>query len=254
METADLNGDGLPDIWRPGDANGNTRAAEATVWLNSGSGFLASTVIRPVPVLTNPGDNANARLSTTLFVDHNADGRQDILEHWVGGFLDAEFNVALHPDGGVLNLTASFPDDLTFYNPSQERFFPNPLGTVGDIDADGNPDLFGSSAQASYGSGLRNMLLSKVRDGLGNIINVEYEGAYKASCTETTRWPAECVKNMKGLVSAHTEGFADASGFQGELVERRYAYAYENGRIDVTGHGWLGFDKRTVTERVLDQS
>ena len=58
---------------------------------------------------------------------------------------------------------------------------------------------------------------------------------------------------MQGLVSSHTEGFADPSGLDGEIVERSYGYQYENGRMNVTGHGWLGFDKRTVTEHVLDQ-
>lgn len=254
MQAADLNGDGLLDIWRPGDVSGNLQAPEATVWLNSGSGFLASTVHRPVPVLTTPElASPSARLSTTLFVDHNADTRLDILEHWVGGQFGSEYNVVLHPDGSGRSFTANFPNDLTFVN--EVGLFPGRYGAVGDIDADGNPDLFGKSNQAWYGSGLRNMLLSKVKDGLGNITKIQYSGApYKGTCSEPQQWPVRCIKNMKGLVSSHTEGFADSSGFSGEIDERFYSYTYENARVDLTGHGWLGFDKRTVSETVGDQS
>jgi RHS repeat-associated protein len=251
MQVADLNNDGLADIWRPGDANGNANAPEATVWLNSGNGFLASTVARPLPRL-----NAQIpiQLSTTLFVDHNADGRLDVLEHWVGGSFGQEFNQVLHPDGTGLNLTASIPTDIEFFNEAEHATFAGRYGAVGDIDADGNADLFGSKNQAYYGSGLRNMSLSKIKDGLGNTVHVYYGNqAYKGTCPEAKRWPAQCVKNLKGLVSGHTEGFEYANDFGGEVVERQYTYGYENGRIDVTGHGWLGFDKRTITEQVLDQ-
>lgn len=99
------------------------------------------------------------------------------------------------------------------------------------------------------------MLLSSVKDGLGNVIHVRYDAssAYKANCSEGTQWPERCLKTMKGLVSGHSEGFKDPSGFNGEIVERNYSYTYENARMNVTGHGWLGFDRRSVTETVQGQ-
>ena len=124
---------------------------------------------------------------------------------------------------------------------------------VGDLDADGNPDLFGSSGTAYYGSGLRNMLLSKVTDGLGNTVEVRYEPlsgdpydagrpTYKATCTETQQWPVRCIKNMRGLVSGHSEGFIDTDAPNGQIIERTYRYNYET-----VGSTWPGMDGSAST-------
>ncbi len=54
---------------------------------------------------------------------------------------------------------------------------------------------------------------------------------------------------MHALVSSHSEGVAQgANNVINDVMERGFAYKYVNGRSSVTGHGWLGFDRRTVIE------
>lgn len=253
MLVADLNGDGLNDVWRPD-------GAEATIWLNTGGRFLARTIPRPRPAFF-PG----TRLAYSAIADYNSDGRLDILEHWTdtkctkpnapADCFEEQFNVALRPDPVVSFLEAGLAPDLTWRSTSTTTVSAGVFSTVGDLDGDGNADLFGRNGQVFFGSGLHNMLLSSVKDGLGNVIHVRYDAnlPYKATCSEGTQWPERCLKTMKGLVSGHSEGFTDPSGFNGEVIERNYSYAYENARMNVTGHGWLGFDRRSVTETVQGQ-
>jgi len=94
------------------------------------------------------------------------------------------------------------------------------------------------------------MLQSAVKDGLGNLTTIEYDGpnAYEttADCTGANQWPDRCLKSMKGLVSRHSEGAY--YGLAETSIERTYDYKYVNARMNVTGHGWLGFDQRSVVE------
>src|SRR6185436_6394516 len=56
---------------------------------------------------------------------------------------------------------------------------------------------------------------------------------------------------MNNLVSSHSEGVAQhANNLTTDIIERGFAYKYQNGRTSVAGHGWLGFDRRTVIETV----
>jgi hypothetical protein len=51
---------------------------------------------------------------------------------------------------------------------------------------------------------------------------------------------------MPNLVSGHHEGFTTNTG---DIVERDYSYTYIDARVNVAGHGFLGFDRRTVDEQ-----
>jgi hypothetical protein len=122
---------------------------------------------------------------------------------------------------------------------------------AGDLDGDGNIDLVGPRG-VFYGSGVRNTLLSQVVDGLGNLTTITYDnpGTYKTDekCGGST-WPETCLKQMAGLVGSHQEGFVGSNGQ--DVIERSYSYSNSNARMNLTGQGWLGFDRRTVTEQVV---
>lgn len=240
----DFNGDGLTDIWKS--------ATEATLWMNTGGAFAPSSI-----PLYGVAPASNALLKGSALVDHDGDGRLDVLQHWdtPNDVFGTNLNIKLN--SATYEATRSVAGDVSFALEGSGVLAPARFTTSGDVDGDGNLDLFGNY-RVHYGSGLHKMLLAKVTDGLGNVIHVNYDApdTYHASCSTTpgSQWPESCVKRLRGLVSSHTEGFADTSvqggTHVGERVERSYQYTYENARVSATGHGWLGFEKRTVAETV----
>src|SRR5262249_39180471 len=66
-----------------------------------------------------------------------------------------------------------------------------------------------------------------------------------ARCQGST-WPEKCLRRMTGLVGSHQEGFV---GSNSDVFERTYTYQNFNGRMNTTGQGWLGFDRRVVKEQ-----
>ena len=249
LALADFNGDGLQDIWSYDDRR------HVIVWLNNGNKvFTARRLDHPPLVGFNP-PLSNYQRRATAVLDYNGDGRSDILEHWQydtvsgGELFEHNVNNALLPDSVVQTLSGVDIPELTFRFP-EGGVVPAAFTSVADIDADGNPDLFGASGQIFYGSGAQNMLLDKVTDGLGNIVNVNYDepGTYNAdSCVGT--WPEKCLKVAHELVSSHTEGVVSQ---RNEVTERTYKYHYFNAHLSTTGHGWLGFDRRTIDLQAAD--
>jgi hypothetical protein len=134
---ADLNSDGLVDLW-----TANVDAAIA--WINTGTGkFLAQPLHRPRPA---PAADSRFAHSRTTFLDDNGNGRTDVLELWrfsVG--LDntsLNYNVALLPSGDVSQLQAYSDESIEW---TLEGSLPAPGGwrVAGDVDGDSNTDLFG---------------------------------------------------------------------------------------------------------------
>jgi RHS repeat-associated protein len=233
LQVGDLNADGLADF-------SSVRDGDATIWMNMGrAGFSALKLARPTPA---PSDH---RYAQSVLLDYNADGRTDLLEKWVlDGFTsDFYFNVALTPTSNLSELLPVEAADIQARN-GLGIMLPAEFNTSGDVDADGNADLIGPQG-IWYGKGAKNMLLSRVEDGLGNVIRVAYDaaGTYSHTCTGSN-WPEACLRRMTNLVSRHTEGVIDNDG--SEVVEREYRYAYWNARYNVAGHGWLGFERRVV--------
>jgi len=259
----DLNGDGLTDIWHTsGRGVGGLVASseiEHALWLNTGGAFAPTT-----PSVSGTMPAVGDRLTASVLVDHDGDGRLDILQHWVtpnafsdpvsGAREDLHYNLGFLINSLATQVDGEDAADVSFLG--SEARVPGRFTVAGDVDGDGNIDLFGQDP-VYYGSGLHKMLLSRVTDGVGNIIEVNYDepDTYKASCLNGQQWPERCVPRMSGLVSSHTESFDDPTVLGGERIgphlERSYRYTYEDGRINVSGHGWLGFGRRAVTETVF---
>jgi RHS repeat-associated protein len=256
MSLTDFNGDGLMDIYK---AEGD----RALIWLNGSNGRFSSRQLhRPQPALSQSDPFGAFSLHGFGFADQNADGFSDIIEAWkTPAQLEADgqrrahfFNVALRPDSAVNRLDPNHPVLLWPSSGNPNQFVPGLFQVAGDVDGDGNIDLFGNGDKAFYGSGARNGLLTKVVDGSGRLIRVRYEtnnpdavdpNTYRtdAACAGLT-WPETCLKRVSGLVSTHSEGYVDSN--DAEVIERSYEYNYVNARMNVTGQGWIGFDRRTV--------
>ena len=187
MLLGDMNGDGLNDVWRAGPG-------ESTIWLNIAGGFAATS---------NPITGTTAAPNDTFmfqaWVDHNADGRLDVLQRWKSAASGSEYNLSLTPNSVGLAADAALASDLIFTSPDNHPVAGS-FTNVGDLDGDEDPDLFGAG-KTFYGSGLHNELLSKVTDGVGNTVHIRYDdaGTYAATCQDAKVWPEHCLKTHAGL-------------------------------------------------------
>ncbi len=256
LSLADLNGDGLVDVWRSESATEPIVTPWGTIpprgtdqivaWLNTGGGrFSAKTLSRPQP----SQEGLQYRLSAA--VDYDSDGRDDFLELWK--WPDDNYNLALIPDSQVSMLRPVPASDIVMPSILQhDQLMGGDWKRAGDVDGDGNRDLYTSGA-IFYGTGSKNARLLRVIDGQNNFVSVDYDhydafdGVYSSNNEDClfNAWPQRCMRRVRGLVASHYEGVIDAQG--AAQNERLYSYKYENARVDLTGHGWLGFDKRSVS-------
>ena len=193
-------------------------------------------------------------------LDYNADGLVDLLENWrgqdtYGGLretVEHHQSLAMFFNRAIRDGSVPDPEFVEFLSPNVNR----DIGflKVADVDGDGNTDLFGENNGVFYGSGMKNRMLSRVVDGLGNVTAITYDefGAYKRNPTDIAlppceaTWPEICLPKVTGLVSRHQDGFLD--GTNQTQIRTTTAYRYFNARVNVTGHGFLGFDRRVVAE------
>ena len=244
----DFNGDGLVDI------ENDTTSDHSVIWINAGAGrFWGRSVNHPQPTL-KPGLDYSFR--KTAIVDFDGDGRDDLLETRETVPSSACTDLSCFPSIAIEALIAN--SAVTTLAPPPNANF-NWVSTdpdhgdksvsfrvAADLDGDGIRDLFGYGGAVFYGQNANNLLLETVLDGVGNITRVQYDepNAYTTddSCSGSV-WPEKCLPRMSGLVSSYREGFIGrVSG--NEQIERTYSYHYLNGRVNVTGLGWLGFDQK----------
>jgi RHS repeat-associated protein len=249
LALADFNGDGLMDIY--GRPKSNTES-KVVVWLNGGANrFVPRTLQRSLPA-PHPVYGAFS-LQQQAFTDYNVDGRGDILESWIArSGSSATFHTqALYPSSLVSKLDV---ENVPIFWPGSIPGTPNDPGgfrLAEDVDGDGNTDLFGNK-NAFYRNGKPSQrLLSRVVDGAGRLTVIRYDEDNGAEPTYSSElpgdqntWPVKRLPRMTGLVGSHDEGYVDANGQ--DFIERQYDYQYFNARMNLTGEGWIGFDRRKV--------
>src|SRR5262249_53564936 len=150
----DFNGDGLADLWETKDRSDR----HIPIWLNAGGGrFVARSIGRAVlPGLTAPPFKHH----TTAVVDYDANGRSDLLENWQfsrdfsdGTRETTNLNGVLLPDSVVRQFEGRDAPDLIqiFPDDNPPRTAPGAFDVSGDVDGDGNIDLFGKNELVFFG-------------------------------------------------------------------------------------------------------
>ncbi len=273
LKIGDFNGDGLADLYELPDVDqslsGNPMDNSPTqpraekppvVWINHGGFFQAS---QPQII----GDTTSAaQYRQLLALDLGGDGRTEILDRSV--FSQILMRRVLPGSGNFIESRR-----LQIAGPN----VPDWPTTIGDLNADGAPDLLlpvyevpdrtspysGPATWPTYElqfdvyyGNKASGLLKRATDGLGNYVEIAYgtsdeaygvrslgngSGDIASTDTELT------LKRVNGLVKQHKEGYVLSDGSQ--RVERIYTYEYADSRVDRRGHGWLGFSKRSITER-----
>ncbi|HKO47649.1 MAG TPA: FG-GAP-like repeat-containing protein, partial [Polyangiaceae bacterium] len=260
LNLGDFNGDGLADVFGFDDK-------QYTVWLNTGGGrFYSKTIARPDPRIPPSrdyhGNSVKFNFGRVAVLDYNTDGREDFLEHWgTASYYQGSgtsgrdyFNWTLEPSG-KLDFFSTEPVPSIKWPHVDQKYYPATFTISADVDGDGHLDLLGGNSAVFYGSG--DVSLSKITDGLGKVLEIQYgtaqgAGGYKpdercaGGSTPGNTWPEKCLPKMSSLVAGHIEKRLDSAAGGGAVPERYYTYTFVNGRMNLTGHGWLGFDRRII--------
>jgi Salmonella virulence plasmid 65kDa B protein/FG-GAP-like repeat/Insecticide toxin TcdB middle/N-terminal region len=251
----DLNGDGLDDVIAS-EVPAHTTTPVVHIWLNTGKGFteVAAGNVAFEPRLVDFAVGAD--------LDH--DGLTEVI-------IPAAATVptsGLMSDANVWNVFGYTPDGLVLRASIDTGAFPatHPTSTftpdysnriLGDFDGDGNLDFAVTGAHDDAhrqpvrvlpGQSGADNLLKSVTDGLGKRIDITYSNSvYKpgSNCS-----PLRCETHPPNLlVSSYTMSQTLGVGTLGTKVERTYDYGYEDARTDLQNHRYLGFSKRTISER-----
>ncbi len=235
LHVGDFNRDGLPEIF-------STTEEKTVLWRNRG-GWLVPRVWAREPHRVKLGDVA--------LMDYDGDGRTDVLEDW-------KFEVDEDEDwesGSDTQVARQLADISPFrLSPASGLIEYDENGTpfhfdwdeAVDLDGDNQLDLVRDRRQDSrprFGTGNRGYRLKRVVDGMMKAVEFRYDdaGTYSVDDECKAEWPETCMRHLTGLVSSHTVRYADAPL---ENPSHRVEYTYRNGRFNLAGHGWLGFDER----------
>jgi RHS repeat-associated protein len=230
---ADINGDGLPDAIRVTPEGG-----DLAVQLNTGDGFAAPE-LRTLPAIAKIG--AWTRDNGLRVGDFNSDGRQDLLL-MDGLGTDRTQLVVLESQGTTFTAR---PLSIPVGRSTPRGYV---LSQTLDANGDGLPDL----AQVVNGTlrlytrrGHVPGLLSSVTDSQSALVRFKYLPLTDSRVhTPGTGcgYPATCATRGRWVVSEHVLDTGDGN------TMRTVRYRYEDGRMDATGRGWLGFRKVTATD------
>ena len=269
-ELADINGDGLLDVWQAVKMPDNTFLSSA--WLNNGSTFIAA------PEFTPPWYS----------VRHRADGFTDV----VGTHLDLDGNGS--PEFVLFYRSAENITSMNIWTHNGEQWvnarnelagklpnipffqhFTNQSSTglvqFGDLNGDIGPEAYSSIEGISNGQlvysapmaaqGEQPGMLIEVTNGLKISTRLEYgvstsSGLYSPSSAPSV-YPnvaqnapmvlIKTVHKMDGLI--HPDQIYTQPGGNGWYSVN---HEYEGLRINVLGHGSLGFKTRRISDNRTD--
>ena len=259
----DINGDGLSDWVSEGSGSGYLNVS-----INTGNGFAAPEQWPvPAPYSASPSVSPQFARSGPIYnpladggarvIDYNGDGLQDllllggapsplhpantlaVLVSTGSGFQPVSLPLGL-PVGQEVNLPGNTPEARRGWLMSQ----------VLDANGDGLDDFLqvvGNEFHVYTRLGTKSDLLIGVTDSLGARESFDY-----ASSSDRTvytpgggcSYPQTCALRGIWMVSRHTVTAA------GTPTRRDDVYRYADGRVDLTGRGWLGFGLRTETDQV----
>ena len=262
----DLNGDGLLD-WVSVSPSGGI----LNVSINTGNGFaqpIQWTV--PAPYNSSPSLQCDVHNDTGIrIIDFNQDGHQDLI--LMGGFTAAGGNsaqlVVLEWTGSGFTLVPlPIPVGASASGFPQNCGPPLCIGVWGrdwsssqvlDLDGHGLGDLLQvDGATTNYHmwlrQGIKTDLLTDAFDGMGASEHFDYaplidSGVYQPG--SDCKYPQLCVKRGMWVVSDHQTNSGVNPG-----VVRLLQYYYADGRLDVSGRGWLGFVQVTEQETARKRS
>jgi RHS repeat-associated protein len=269
----DTNGDGLRDVLE------RTDDGHLQLWLNDGRDFqLVAPILFSNQNLFSVGEFSNA-----LIIDHDDDGRQDLLIPD-----DGNLNIFGCPDY-AFNTIRVFLSDRTADQLLESTSMPYPAPPasatalqmdfyhagwmrplLADVDGDGPVDLvfpFEAKVFRNDASSLTDKL-EEIRDGTidfsggfepfatrvvySPLIPSEY-GPYLEDPGVSCSYPCKRYRGPRYVVSATEHDNLTIPGFRmGD--QRRVSYVYRNAVMDRHGAGWLGFTSILRTDTHTDDT
>lgn len=269
----DVNGDGLSD------AVSKAERGVLTLQINTGHGFKEPVKLTiPEPFASSASlqtkDYAETgNLGITNFdcsdvgarvIDYNNDGRQDLL--LMAGYKTGPGPIATCAAGTCYEDETRAPRELLVLQSTGSGLTPLPLpikagqasalsqgienyklSQILDVNGDGQDD-FVQDLNGFLRLYIRNGdpadMLRRVLNGLGSFEEYEYlplssSNVYRAG-TDCI-YPQACIKGKMWVVSRHRTDSGHAS-------PREKRYFYEDGRIDLSRPGWIGFAKQEILD------
>ncbi|MEJ1353632.1 MAG: FG-GAP-like repeat-containing protein [Candidatus Sedimenticola sp. (ex Thyasira tokunagai)] len=239
--SADVNGDQKSDIvftYKLNSSNGRV------VYLSTVAG-TSHEKKESIQTAENSLNHTHRRYSTA---DLNGDGRSDLVYTYNDGIKFGWKSYTANMDGEGFTLKEH--NEYTDTNPTHQ----NHAYQLGDINGDGKTDLVWTY-NTSTGKLVRNLYtlpkshpdhIVKITDGLGAETDIHYDYLASGAGSFFTKssgaqYP---VRDDNGLsyVVVYTEVDNGIGG------KHRYDYTYTGPKTHLTGRGFLGFDKRTITD------
>lgn len=218
---ADFNGDSLHDFAiHPG---------ATTIWylcISTGAGFACQTTSAHS---ANQGNN--------FLGDFDGNGMTDLATIVPGSFVGQGDTTA------TWEVCLSRGTTFTCGNRSVDYAGPS-APYIGDFNGDGLADIastHSSGAKVALGSSPKPDVLTRITNGLGAEVRVEYRSLADAAFYQRSTYFSYPVRGL--TVPVHVVSANSSSNGLGSL--RRVSHVYEDARIHVRGRGFLGFARRS---------
>lgn len=220
------------------------------MWINDGTDFHDAGWV----TIGAPGNGLWEEFQASNTIDHDADGRLDLLmprvsdEVWRVWSFEALSPLDVEIDVQPLLGAPSWQTSGSKH--------PHAIASL-DVDGDGLHDpIFWDWSEEQFWDIRRHRgeapdRIWQITDGLGRRTRVEYAALTDFEApdlydAETCTWPHECQARAQVVVSRH---FADAGGW----LSQAFAHRYAGSRSDRLERRWLGFATHEITQSILHE-